>query len=159
MADPLFDLVIYHHGSLSGPRMAYVGGDIMTIERVDANRWCFWDLTNILEIYLGYRYNDIPTMYYMYDEDVNEDKHGLTNNNDFMTMLRGLIHGRSKKLHVFVDHVVEEPVEPVPIEVVQPMLLLSQSPSEVEINHEDENVSQTHSNKQFRQGNSQSNRQ
>jgi hypothetical protein len=25
---------------------------------------CFWDLTNILEVYMGYNYNDIPTLYY-----------------------------------------------------------------------------------------------
>jgi hypothetical protein len=38
---------------------------------------------------------------------------------------------------VFVDH---EEVEPVPIEVVSPMLLLSQTPSEVEIQYFEEDV-------------------
>jgi hypothetical protein len=41
---------------------------------------------------------------------------------------------------VFVDHEEEEPVEPVPIEVVSPMLLLSQTPSEVEIQYSEDDV-------------------
>jgi len=88
MADPIFDFLIYHHGSLTGPRMMYVGGDIMTIEGLDADQFCFWDLTNMLELYLGYTYNDIPTLYYKYDEESNEEIHGLTKDPDFMNMLR-----------------------------------------------------------------------
>jgi hypothetical protein len=57
---------------------------------------------------LGYTYNDIPTLYYKYDEESNEEIHGLT-----------------KKLHVFVDHEPDEPVELALIEAVQPMSLLS----------------------------------
>jgi hypothetical protein len=72
MADPIFALKIYHHGSLSGPRMAYVGGDTMTVAGLDADWWCFWDLTNILECYCGYQYNGIPSMYYTYDDESNE---------------------------------------------------------------------------------------
>jgi hypothetical protein len=41
---------------------------------------------------------------------------------------------------VFVDHEEEELVEPVPIEVVSPMLLLSQTPSEVEIQYSEDDV-------------------
>jgi hypothetical protein len=37
MADPIFDLFIYHHGSLFGPRMEYVGGDVMIVEGVDVD--------------------------------------------------------------------------------------------------------------------------
>jgi hypothetical protein len=54
-------------------------------------------------------------------------------------MIKSLINGSRKKLHVFVDH---EPIEPAPIEVVHPMLLLYQSPSEVDINYYEEDVSQ-----------------
>jgi hypothetical protein len=75
-------------------------------------------------------------LFYKYDEESNEQIHGLLSDNDFKTMLKGLLNGK-KKLHVFVDH---EPDVPVPIEVVKPMLLL-QSPSEVEISYE-ENLSQ-----------------
>jgi hypothetical protein len=48
-------------------------------------------------------------------------------------MLKRLSNGK-KKLHVFVDHEPDVPIEPVLIEVVKPMLLL-QSPSEVEISY------------------------
>jgi hypothetical protein len=47
--------------------MEYVEGDVMTIEGLDADRLCFWDITNALEAYLGYNYNDIPMLYYKYD--------------------------------------------------------------------------------------------
>jgi hypothetical protein len=58
--------------------MAYVGGGIITIEGLDANRFCFWDLTNIVELYLWYKYN--------------EEIYGLTKDPDFMTMLGGIIN-------------------------------------------------------------------
>jgi len=87
---------------------------------------------------MGYKYNYIPTMYYTYDDKSNEQICGLTNDKDFMTMLRGLLNCGKNKLHVFVDHEAEAPNEPVPIKVVQPVLLLSQTPSEVEINYEDD---------------------
>lgn len=35
----------------------------------------FGDITNILEDYLGYGYNDILEMYYKYDDQSNEDIH------------------------------------------------------------------------------------
>jgi len=41
---------------------------------------------------------------------------------------------------VFVDHELEETVEPVSIEMVAPMLLISQAPLEVEINYSEEDV-------------------
>ncbi len=31
MAGAVFELIIYHHGSLSGPIMEYVGGNVMII--------------------------------------------------------------------------------------------------------------------------------
>jgi hypothetical protein len=103
-------------------------------------RLCFWDITNILEAYLEYKYDDIPTLYYKYDEESNESIHGLTKDQHIVDMIKELSSGRRKKLHIFVDHII---VEPVPLEVVQPMLLLSQSPSEVEINDYDSRVAHT----------------
>jgi len=55
-------------------------------------------------------------------------------------MITGIINGHRKRLHVFMDHEEEEPIEPVPIEVVSPMLLFSQTPSEVEIQHSEDDV-------------------
>jgi hypothetical protein len=138
--DTMFDLIIYHHGSLSEHRMEYIGGDIMEIQQLDADKFASWDITNVLEGYLGYRYNDIPAMYYKYDNQSNEDIHGLNSNKDYENMIIGIINGHRKRLHVFVDHEEEEPVEPVPIEVVSPMLLLSQTPSEVEIQYSEDDV-------------------
>jgi hypothetical protein len=37
----LFDLVIYHHGSLSGHMMKYIGGDIFELERLDTDKFFF----------------------------------------------------------------------------------------------------------------------
>jgi hypothetical protein len=136
--DIMFDLIIYHHGSLFGHRMEYIGGDIMEIQQLDADKFASWDITNVLEGYLGYRYNDIPTMYYKYDNQSNEDIHGLNSNKDYENMVTGIINGHRKRLHVFVDH---EEVEPVPIEVVSPMLLLSQTLSEVDIQYSEDDVS------------------
>jgi hypothetical protein len=136
----MFDLIIYHHGSLSRHRMEYIRGDIMEIQQLDANKFASLDITNVLEGYLGYRYNDIPAMYYKYDNQSNEDIHGLNSNKDYENMITGIINGHRKRLHVFVDHEEEEPVEPVPIEVVSPMLLLSQTPSEVEIQYSEDDV-------------------
>jgi len=76
MNKPIFDLIIYHHRSLSGHRM-----------------------TMLEEIFSQYQI-------------------------------------WMQKLHVFVDHEPDMPIEPVPIEVVKPMLLL-QSPSEVKISYEE----------------------
>jgi hypothetical protein len=89
---------------------------------------------------LGYGYNDILEMYYKYDDQSNEDIHGLNSNQDFENMIRGIINDGRERLHVFVDHVELEPIEPVPIEVVAPMLLLSQTPSEVEIHYSEDDV-------------------
>jgi hypothetical protein len=47
--------------------MEYIGGDIMEIQQLDADKFANWDITNVLEWYLGYRYNDIPAMYYKYN--------------------------------------------------------------------------------------------
>jgi hypothetical protein len=54
-----------------------------------------------------------------------------------LLLKKGLLNSGRKKLHVFVDH-----EEPVPIEVVNPVLLLTQSSVEVEINYVEENSSQ-----------------
>jgi hypothetical protein len=120
--------------------MECIGGDIMEIQQLDANKFASWDITNVLEEYLGYRYNDIPAMYYKYDDQSNEDIHSLNSNKDFENMINGIINGCRKRLHVFVDHEEEEPVESVLIEVVAPMLLLSQTPSEVEIQYSNDDV-------------------
>jgi hypothetical protein len=137
-----FDLIIYHQRSLSGPRMKYVGGDVKTVEGQNVDRMCFWDLTNVLELYLGYKYQDIPRLYYKYYEESNDEIYGLNKDQEFLTMIRGLINGGGRKLDVIVDHEPDEPVEPIPIKVVQPMLLLSQSHSEVDINCYEEDASQ-----------------
>jgi len=131
--DPIFDLVICHHGSLFGHRMKYIGGDRMEVNRLDADKFCFWDVTNIQESYMGYRYNEIPAMYYKYDDESNENINSLNSDQDFLKMINGIIKDGKVKLHVFVDHEDEKLAEPVPIEVVTPMLLLSQTPLEVEI--------------------------
>jgi len=52
-------------------------------------------------------------------------------------MITRIINGHKERLHVFVDH---EKVESFPIEVVSPMLLLSQTPSEVEIQYSKDDV-------------------
>jgi hypothetical protein len=136
-----FYLIIYHHGSLSGHRMTYIGGDIFTVPDLDADRFNIWHLNTVLDTYLDYLYNNYSNLFYKYDEESNEQIHGLLSDNDFKTILKGLLNGK-KRLHVFVDHEPNVPNEPVPIEVVKPMLLL-QSPSEVEISYE-ENLSQQH---------------
>jgi hypothetical protein len=112
----------------------------MKVNRLDADKFCFWDLTNILESYMGYRYNEIPAMYYKFDDESNENINSLNSNQDFLKMINGIIKDGKMKLHVFVDH--EELAEPVPIEVVAPMLLLSQTPSEVEIQYSEEDLPQ-----------------
>jgi hypothetical protein len=126
MSDPTFDLLVYHNGSLSGHRMAYIGGDILTIAGIDTSQFKFGVLTNILECYLEYEYNNISKMYYKFDGETNEQIHDLTKDGDFVTLKEGLLNSGRKKLHVFVDH-----EEPLPIEVVNPVLLLTQSPAEV----------------------------
>jgi len=140
--DPIFDLVICHHGSLSGHRMEYIGGDCMEVNRLDADKFCFWDLTNILESYMGYRYNEIPAMYYKYDDESNEDINSFNSDQDFLKMINGIIKDGKMKLHVFVDYGEEELAESVPIEVVAPMLHLSQTPSEVKIQYSEEDLPQ-----------------
>jgi hypothetical protein len=140
--DPIFDLVICHHGSLSGHRMEYIGGDCMEVNRLDADKFCFWDLTNILESYMGYRYNEIPAMYYKYDDESNEDINSFNSDQDFLKMINGIIKDGKMKLHVFVDYGEEELAESVPIEVVAPMLHLSQTPSEVKIQYSKEDFLQ-----------------
>jgi hypothetical protein len=72
MSDPIFELLVYHNESLSGHRMAYLGGDILTTAGIDAYRFNFDDLTNILECYLDYEYNKIPKMYCKFDDESNE---------------------------------------------------------------------------------------
>jgi hypothetical protein len=117
--------------------MAYLGGDILTIASIDTSQFKFGDLTNILECYLEYEYNNIPKMYYKFDDETNEQIHGLTKDGDFVTLEKGLLNSGRKKLHVFVDH-----EEPVPIEVVNPILLLTQSLAKVEIKYAEENLSE-----------------
>jgi hypothetical protein len=140
--DPIFDLVICYHGSLFGHRMEYIGGDCMEVNSLNADEFCYWDLTNILESYLGYRYNEILALYYKYDDESNEDINSLNSNQDFLKMINGIIKDGKMKLHVFVDHEEEELAEPVPIEVVAPMLFLFQTPSEVEIQYSEEDLPQ-----------------
>lgn len=132
--DPIFDLIIYHHGSLSGPRMEYIGGDTMELDALDADRMCFWDLTNILEDKLGYNYHDIPMIHFKYDDQSNVEIHGLTTNQDFMTKILGIINGGRRKFHVFVDHAPDEPIKPIPIKLV-PTVLISEYSVEVNINY------------------------
>jgi hypothetical protein len=37
--DIMFDIIIYHYGSLSGHMMEYIGGDIMEIQQLDADKF------------------------------------------------------------------------------------------------------------------------
>jgi len=76
------DLIIYHHGSLSSPQMKYIGGDVITIESLDVDLLCFWDITNILELYLMVQVQGSSILYYRYDDDSNERIHGLTKDQD-----------------------------------------------------------------------------
>jgi len=90
MSDLTFKLLVYHHGSLSGHMMTYLGGDILTIAGIDTSQFNFGDLTNILECYLEYEYNNISKMYYKFDDETNEQIHGLTKDDDFVTLKKGL---------------------------------------------------------------------
>jgi hypothetical protein len=92
--------------------MEYIGGDRMEVNRLDADKFCFWDLTNILESYMGYRYHEIPAMYYKYGDESNENINSLNSNQDFLKMINGIIKDGKMKLHVFVDHEEEELAEP-----------------------------------------------
>jgi len=112
----------------------------MEIQQPDVDKFASWDITSVLEEYLGYRYNDIPAMYYKYGDQSNEDIRGLNSNKDFENMINGIINDRRKRLHEIVDHEDEEPVELVPIEMVAPMLLLSRTPSEVEIQYSEDDL-------------------
>jgi hypothetical protein len=76
--------------------MECIGGDIMKIQQLDANKFASLDITNVLEEYLGYRYNDIPAMYYKYDDQSNENIHSLNSNKDFENMINGIINGCRK---------------------------------------------------------------
>jgi len=76
-------------------------------------------------------------MYYKFDDETNEQIHGLTKDGDFVTPKKWLLNSGRKKLHVFVDH-----EDLVPIEVVDSILLLTQSPAEVEIKYAEENLSE-----------------
>jgi hypothetical protein len=76
-------------------------------------------------------------MYYKFDDETNEQIHGFTKDANFGTLKKGMWNSGKKKLHVFVDH-----EQPVPIEVVILVLLLTQSPAEVEIKYAEENLSQ-----------------
>lgn len=131
MAAILIDLAIYHHGSLSGPRMEYVGGEVMTVEKLNADLICFSDIANLLEIYLGYKYNYLPTLYYKFDDESNEYVHILSEDEDIVKRLKQVGNGRRNKLHIFVDH-----VEPALIEVLEPLLMLSQSPTQKDVEQE-----------------------
>jgi len=99
------DLIIYHHGSLSSPQMKYIGGDVITIESLDVDLLCFWDITNILELYLLYKYKDLlfciisMTMIVM---NVYMDLPKTKTSK----MIKKLANGRKNKLHLFVDHVI-----------------------------------------------------
>jgi len=73
-----------------------------------------------LECYLEYEYNNIPKMYYKFDDETKEHIHGLTKDCDFVTLKKWLLNSGRKKLHIFVNH-----EEPVPIKVVNPVLLLT----------------------------------
>jgi hypothetical protein len=65
---------------------------------------------------------------------LNEDTHELTKDNDIIKTLKVLIKDGTKKLHLFVDH---EIVEPISVEVLPPLLLLPQFIGEMEINDDD----------------------
>jgi hypothetical protein len=93
-------------------------------------------LTNILECHLEYEYNNIPKTYYKFDDETNEQIHGLSKDGDFVTLKKELLNSGRKKLHSFVDH-----EETVPIEVVDLVLLLTPFPAEVEINYAEGNLS------------------
>jgi hypothetical protein len=83
-----------------------------------------------------------PYKYPRVDNESNKDINSLNSNQDFLKMINGIIKDGKMKLHVFVDHEEEELAELVPIEVVAPMLLLSQTPSEVEIQYSEEDLPQ-----------------
>jgi hypothetical protein len=71
MNEPIFDLIIYHHGSLFSHRMAYVGGDSFAVSDLDADRFNILHLNIVLETYLDYPYNNYPNLFYKYDEKSN----------------------------------------------------------------------------------------
>jgi hypothetical protein len=55
---------------------------VFTVECLDLDRLCFWDITNILELYLRYNYKDLPCLSYTFDNQSNEEIHGLTKDKD-----------------------------------------------------------------------------
>jgi len=69
-----------------------------------------------------------PYKYPRVDNESNKDINSLNSNQDFLKMINGIIKDGKMKLHVFVDHA--------------PMLLLSQTPSEVEIHYSEEDLPQ-----------------
>jgi hypothetical protein len=59
------------------------------------------DITNIVEMYLGYQYSMVPALYYMVGD--NGEICGLTRRNHVQEMFR-VVEYESKDFHVFVDH-------------------------------------------------------
>ena len=112
-----------HHGSYSEPDLEYVGGDVMPVEGFDANTLCFGDIATIFEVYLEYNCHDIPRLrlYYKYDDESNDYILGLTNEKN---MLKDLKKVKKNRLHIFVNDAI---VEEVPIEVMSPVMMISQS--------------------------------
>jgi hypothetical protein len=130
MAASIVDLFIHHHGSFSEPDLEYVGGDVMVVEGLDACSLCFGDIDTILEVYLEYNYHDIPRLrlYYKYDDESNDYIRGLTKDKDIMNMFKEVASGKKNRLHIFVNDAI---VEEVPFEVGSPVMIISQSPTEV----------------------------
>lgn len=93
---------------------------MITVQGLDADHLCFWYITNIFELYLGYKYNNRLILYYKLDEETNEYINELTKDKDIIQMLKRVENG-AKKLHLFVDHDV---VEHVSVEVLPPILYL-----------------------------------
>jgi hypothetical protein len=55
-------------------------------------------------VYLGYKYKNLPILYYKYDEDNNKNIHGLNKDQDIIRMIKELTNGMKNKLNLFVDH-------------------------------------------------------
>jgi hypothetical protein len=120
MTSPVVDLLIYHGGSMSLQNFEYVGGDVLDLPSIDADRLCFMDLANIIEDELGYP--DNGSMYYKFDDDGYEGIHGLTSDKSINLMFDELVKAGRRKLHVYVEHgvAVHEPVVPEPDQPPQP---------------------------------------
>lgn len=66
--------------------MAYVGGGVLPLRRVDVDLMCFMDICNIFEDELGYK--DKGRMSYKFDDNSDEYIHGLTTDQRIMISSR-----------------------------------------------------------------------